>query len=395
MSIPPGDEFLMDRLHGAWLGRSAGCALGKPFERSPFFFGPNQRKAIEVYLKAADAWPLDFYVPGSAPVGKLEGVDLRSDGIESEQDKFTLDDEGVMHLGCPRSHRENINCMESDDDIRYTLLGLLVAETNGPDWTTGDMANVWLRHLTYAQVCTAETQAYLNVANMDKRYNYAGVDWEWVASHRNPYREWIGAQIRADHFGYAAAGNPQLAADYAWRDARLSHTRNGIYGEMFFAAAIAAAFATDDIREVINAGFSEIPAECRLAKALRETIKKYDAVNGDWEASWDWFRFETPWGTMNAVHTIPNAIVCVLAMLDGNGDFEKSIVRAVIGGLDTDCNGATVGSIAGAMTGAKAAPEKWVDPLHNTIDSAMPAFLKISIRELAARSLETYKAAKQ
>ncbi|MFW6286868.1 MAG: ADP-ribosylglycohydrolase family protein [Candidatus Sumerlaeota bacterium] len=394
MAEPKDEAKLLDQLHGAWLGRSAGCALGKPFERSPFFFGPNQRKAIETYLKAADAWPLDFYIPGKSPVGKLEGIDLRSEGIEDEKDTFNIDEDGYMYLGCNRSHRENIECMESDDDIRYTLIGLLVAEQHGADWATADMAKTWLRSLTFGQVCTAETQAYMNLVNVDKRFDYSDVDWTHNATYRNPFREWIGAQIRADHFGYAAAGNPELAADYAWRDARLSHTRNGIYGEMFFAAAIAAAFSTSDIHEIINAAMAEIPAECRLAICLREVIEKYDALDRDWEATWDWFRFEHPWGKANYVHTIPNAVVCVLALLHSEGDFEKTIVYGVLGGMDTDCNGATVGSIAGILSGGANAPAKWVDPLHDTIDSGMPAFLKISMRELAGRSLEIYKATK-
>ena len=58
----------------------------------------------------------------------------------------------------------------------------------------------------------------------------------------NPYREWIGAQIRADICGYVPRP-PGAAAKLAFRDASLSHTANGIYGAMWSAALVAAAFA--------------------------------------------------------------------------------------------------------------------------------------------------------
>ena len=73
-------------------------------------------------------------------------------------------------------------------------------------------------------------------------------------------------------------------------------------------------------------------------------------------------------------------------LLFAGDDYEKGITTAVLGGWDTDCNGATVGSILGAKLGAQAIPAHWTEPLHDTLYSAIPGFHPIAIRECARRS---------
>jgi hypothetical protein len=50
------EETLKDHILGAWLGRCAGCTLGKPVEGFT-------RAQVETYLKAAGAYPLADYIP--------------------------------------------------------------------------------------------------------------------------------------------------------------------------------------------------------------------------------------------------------------------------------------------------------------------------------------------
>ena len=60
-----------------------------------------------------------------------------------------------------------------------------------------------------------------------------------------------------------------------------------------------------------------------------------------------------------------------------------------MGGLDTDCTGATAGSLMGALLGAAAVAGKWVDPLIDTLYSALQGMNRSSITDLAKRSLQT------
>ena len=357
---------LLDRFHGAWTGRAAGCALGKPVEGMGILGqrGMGGRQAIRTYLENRLHWPLDYYFSGADA-----GDNLR--------------------IGCPQSQRENIAFMEADDDIHYTLVALRVLENFGPDFKWRDVATVWNTSLPYYAICTAEAQAIMNYNNAVPRK--APSDWvtpEYTSTNRNPYREWIGAQIRADGWGYACAGNPELAAAFAFRDACWTHRANGIYGEMMFAATMAAAFVVSDPIELINIGLSEIPRNCRLAEACRAALAQVPDCDG-FHGYMDWV--EEHYGDLSGVHTVNNALVVIGAVIFGRMEFHGSICRSVEGGWDTDCNGATCGSIMGAASGVRALTSSLVAPLNDTIKPNVIGFQEVSMAELAERTLKVHQ----
>ncbi|MFA7236902.1 MAG: ADP-ribosylglycohydrolase family protein [Phycisphaeraceae bacterium] len=368
------ERTLDDKLYGAWLGRCCGCALGKPVEGfMGSHNGMSSRERIGTYLKAIgpNEYPLNDYFLQHSPAEERTGK-----------------------VGCYPSTREQIAYMESDDDIRYTVIGQIVLRDRGRDFTSWDVAAAWMQYLPYRFVCTAETQAYRNVVmrysiRYDRPVDDNTIDWNWVATHENPYRELIGADIRVDSWGYAAPGNPELAAEFAWRDARISHVKNGIYGAMFMAAMIAAAFAGDDPMAIVEAGLREIPEKSRLHVEMRQVIdicKKYDCDPRKFEAVHE--EIYGLLGHYHAVHTNNNAALVVAALLLGGHDFEKVITIAVMGGWDSDCTGATSGSIAGAMLGAKRLPTKWTGRLNDKLMSQVDGYHPIAISECASRSAE-------
>ena len=376
LDIPHSEEVMADKFLGAWLGRCAGCALGKPLETQPFMAGKPTGEPgwqfVQEWYQRADAWPIADFVPS------------RSRATES----------GLkLSEWCQPSERDHIQFMQTDDDIRYTILGLIMLESKGLNWDSYDVGKLWHRKLTYAQVCTAETQAYLNFAHETSHLKGKRPDdWEErkkrVRTHLNPYREWIGAQIRADGLAYGAAGRPELAADHAWRDASFSHIKNGIYGEMFVAAMIAAAFVESDVEKIVEIGLSEIPTRSRLAADVAKAIEIAQATTDQVELVariWDTFKH------YDCVHTNNNAALVVASLIFGKRDFTKAIATAVLGGWDTDCNGATVGSIMGTKLGAKALPEHWVRPLNDTLYADVCDFHPIKISECARRSHEVWK----
>jgi ADP-ribosylglycohydrolase len=358
------DEELFDKIYGGWLGRCAGCLLGKPVEGL-------SREQIEVWLRAADSYPLEDYFPPLHDLPEDAPKWLR-DRLRHIDDHFKRSGVGVL--------RGQISRMARDDDIDYTILNLHVLENYGPGFTTMNIGEAWISLLPYLRVYTAERAAYRNLVN--------GLEPPETATHMNPYREWIGAQIRADMWGYVAPGNPELAAELAYRDASLSHVKNGIYGEMFVSAMISAAFVTDDLWEVVETGLAAIPKKSRLAEAIRDVVA-WSREYADWRDTWS--RIIEKYGHYHFVHTINNAAVVTMGLLYSRNDYERGITTGVMSGLDTDCNGATVGSILGVMLGAKSLPKKWVKPLNDTVESYVLGYNNSRISRLAERTFKISK----
>ena len=345
--VPPADDSDYERrLRGAWVGRCAGCTLGKPVEGW-------SRAEIRELLDAADIGDLRFYVPylDPNPTGR------------------------AWHPSAVYSAQGRINGVPRDDDIDYCVLALEILETYGADVTTADFGQAWLELLPYWRVYTAERAAYRNLV--------LGLPTNQAALVRNPYREWIGAQIRADVLGYVHPGRPEAAAALAFRDAALSHVKNGIYGEIWAAATIAAAFSLDDPLKAVRAGMDQIPAKSRLHAALTNTLA-WSEKNADWQDAWE--LVDEAYGHYNFVHTINNACFVVLGLAYGRGDFAATVGIAVECGEDTDCNGATAGSILGATKGAEVVPAAWTESFHDRVETIVSGIGTLRLSDLIART---------
>lgn len=347
LELTPTDAALEDKLLGAWLGRAAGCILGIPCEGMSKPDIRSAAKALGMKYPLRDYWQFD---------PQLRAPDSPHYGLTPRR----------------RFLRDHLHSVGTDDDLTYTLLGLLILEEHGPGFTTADVAAAWLKYLPVA--CTAEKVALDNLRH--------GVPPAECGALNNPFVDWIGADIRSDPWGYAAPGWPEKAAEFAWRDAWISHRATGIHGEMFFSAAIAAAFAVADPIEAVEAGLTEIPRKCRTAKVVKETLR-WCRRDHDWDTTTD--RILAKYEGMGNAHTLHNAGLTVAGLYYGRGDFAKTITFTVMGGVDTDCTGATAGSLVGAILGARRLPKKWVAPLGTRAESYLLGRRRWQHRDIAAR----------
>ncbi|MFF4605541.1 ADP-ribosylglycohydrolase family protein [Streptomyces sp. NPDC001339] len=352
-----GEGALTARLEAAWLGRAAGCLLGKPVEKLPL-------DGIRAIARSTGNWPLRGYFTGT---GLDPAVAARHPWNRRSRDT---------------SLAENIAGMPEDDDLDHPLLGLLLLERHGPGFGTSDLAQLWLDELPAGRTFTAERIAYRNLLD--------GIEPPDTARYRNPFREWIGARIRADVHGWTRPGDPAAAAAQAWRDAVLSHTANGVYAAMFAAAALSAAAGGDaDVHGALRAGLAVVPPRSRLARAVRLGIAAaHDEPTGTAEgfaAVVD--RLHAEYRHHHWVHAVPNAALLAAALTHADGDFTGSLCRAVSGGWDTDSNGATAGSLAGLLAGSPAAlPDRWTAPLGNRLATGVGGLDGIGFDTLARRT---------
>lgn len=347
LDLPAGD--LRDKLEGAFLARMAGCTLGVPFENQPVEVMENWARYI------GDPFPpTRYWSKVKQPYEIRYGV---SDMLE-----YTLD----------RIHEVPV-----DDDVTYTLLGLLIAEEFGVDFTMADVGAAWKKYLPCA--CTAEDVALKNLK--------AGIDASAAAEHGNPYCQWIGALIRSDPYAYMAPAYPEKAAELAYRDAFLSHRRNGIYGAMFFAAAQSAAFAVDSSRAALEIGLTEIPAGCALAKDLRWALDIGDSIRDYREAR---KVVDDRFSGMSPVHTNNNACLTVFGLLIGGNDMTRVISETVAMGLDNDCTTATAGSIVGAIVGKRNIPSHWYERFNNRVRTYLNGQGAFAIDDIISRFMKLW-----
>jgi ADP-ribosylglycohydrolase len=345
---PPAPD-LDNRILGGWLGRIAGCNLGKPVENGDFWTPDRIRR----YLELAEAYPLRDYIPALDP----------------------MPEEFRLNPSWPETTRGRVHGSARDDDIDYSILALWLLERYGFQLSPSLVADAWLALLPYLRVFTAERAVLVSLLH--------NVPVALVGGTRNPYREWIGALIRADVFGWALPGQPGAATQLVYADASLSHRCNGIYAAMWAAALVSSACVAATVQEAVEQSLDYVPAGSRLAEALRGVHDLYR--NGyTWQAAVEVIRAR--FGRYSWVHAINNACLITAGLLWGDGDYATTVGSVVQGGWDTDSNAATAGSVVGTVLGAAQLPQHFIEPLQDRTRSVIFGFDNSRISELARRT---------
>ena len=241
-----------------------------------------------------------------------------------------------------------------NDDLEMQLIWLRAFEEHGAAVDSHVLAEYWLNHIGY------NWDEY-GWARMNLRLGlYPPVS----GSYNNWFVDCMGCPIRSEIFACIAPGLPRLAVRYAYEDAIVDHAGGeSVYGELFNTAIEAAAFLVSDLNELLDIGRSYVKDGTKTALAI-DAARQAHGAGLDWRAARKKVLEATP--HYNSQYSPINMGFQAIGLLYGK-DFAESLCIAVNCGYDTDCTGATVGSILGIILGNKRLPVKWTQPLGETI----------------------------
>lgn len=275
-------------------------------------------------------------------LGKSAGGTLGTP-LEGKKQTFNL------HFYDPRPGQAAWN-----EDLDFQLVALSALREQGPDITSEQLAQAWLDHIAYRW----------------DEYEYAiynlrrGLTPPITGAFNNWFRQSDGAAIRTELWAMIAPGAPQVAAEYAWRDAGIDHAQEGVWSAMARAAMQSAAFFLTDTSALLDVALAMIPATSRTARAIR-------AARDGWKNRSSWLEARASVieaaGNENVTDAAQNMGFMAIGLLYGGGDFGASLCAAANCGYDADGNAGAVGATLGIMRGKAGLPQDWLAPIGDSV----------------------------
>ena len=269
-----------------------------------------------------------------------------------------------------------------NDDVLFELAFLEAFRRSGYDVTSEEIALEWVGRIEYTW--SAEEAAFKNLQR--------GIFPPESATTNNPWREWIGAQMRGAICGMVAPGDPATAARLAWVDGTVSHVNNGVLGEVFNAMLVALAFTESDVRVLLRKTMNLLPENSEYYSVVQFAWQACEA-NEAWEPAWR--ACEKRFEHYNWIHTYPNAAAEVVSLYFGQNSFDECMHISAMCGQDVDCNAGQIGTVYGVMQGYSALSDSWTEPFGDRFDSLFRGYEHTTITHLAQLTQEAILAAEK
>jgi hypothetical protein len=282
----------------------------------------------------------------------------------------------------------------SDDDTDIEYMYLLQMESHGWEPTYRQLAEAWKYHVR-DRVWVANRSA---VTLMHAGYSPPATG----SKDFNPNWFQIDPQLVNEIWAVTAPGMVEYATQKSAWAAKITNDDFGIEPTVHYAAMYAAAFFEKDINRLINIGTAALPNNSRFAQAVEHMKKLYRRYPSDWQAARRelaehyYGEFDYNRGAWPAVDAILNGAAGILALLYGQGDFQRTLDMASGLGFDADNQAATMSGLLGIVHGSAGIPEellfplgrdKWDEPFNDVyVNVSRHDLPDASIRDMARRT---------
>lgn len=244
--------------------------------------------------------------------------------------------------------------MPPNDDLDLQVVNLATIMRLGLPISRRSIGEMWIRH--FDDCAPDEYGVAISNHNIGLRAPLSGI-------YRNKFDAGMGGAIRSELWACLAPANPTLAATFAREDACTDHTQDGVFAEMFLAAAESAAFVESDLQKIIDAGMDVIESGSKLYRAFSD-------VRAAWKKTRDVMAIRetilSKYPSDNWTDVTINVSFILLSLLASAGDFDTAVCTAASLGYDTDCTCATAGALFGIWK-PDSIGDKWTAPLGDKL----------------------------
>lgn len=274
------------------------------------------------------------------------------------------------YRGGLKNYMKEINGVFSDDDTDIEYMYLLTMEEKGVEPTYGDLAERWKHHvrervwLANRAALAAMHYGYTPPVTGDKKYN--------------PHWFQIDPQLINEIWAVTAPGMIEYAVKKSGWAAQIMDDDWGIEPTIHYAAMYAAAFFESDIHKLIDIGTRALPSNSRFAKTVEDMKALYRKYPDEWKKAREEmakkYYHNEPLDTKTIWNANLNGACGILALLYGDGDFQKTLDLACAMGFDADNQAATMSGLMGVVLGTDGIPHdliypfpdlKWDEPFND------------------------------
>ncbi len=322
--------------------------------------------AITALARSADlpATVVDDKIQG----GLLAQIIANLNGLVHEN-KYFAEPGNVQHYApsLPEGGRT-----DDDTDIEWVYL-IAMERSRTLLLPPSEIAALWKAHMNRSIWCSHKyLRQLLNIGILPPLTG---------SVHLNPWAEFnLSGQFVSESWGLIAPGMPQTAARMAVHYLRTSIDLEPAQAAQLFASMVAAAFLTDDLNRILDAGGRAVDPKSQMAAIVRDVRRWHAQYPADWRATRELIRKTYSLSPnvkdvrdYNGVKL--NGAATLAALLYGKGDFVETVRHAFNFGWDADNTAATSGTIVGVIKGRKwLASQGWNigDAFRNTTRDGLP-----------------------